>query len=60
MALRAAKRETAVGERLAEKLAALVGAELAKEQDASLTHTILMSRGDKDLLLRVEISRSGA
>ncbi|TXD44752.1 hypothetical protein FRC96_00055 [Lujinxingia vulgaris] len=60
VALRGAKRETAVGERLAEKLDALVGAELAKEQDLSLTHTILMGRGDKDLLLRVEISRSGA
>ncbi|TXD33886.1 hypothetical protein FRC98_19990 [Lujinxingia vulgaris] len=60
VALRGAKREAAAGERLAEKLDALVGAELAKEQGASFEHTILMGRGDKDLLLRVAISEAGA
>jgi len=52
--------KAAVGERLAEKLDALVGAELSKEQGDALTHTILMGRGDKDLLLRVQISEAGA
>lgn len=60
VALRGAKREAAAGERLAEKLDRLVEAELAKEQGGPLTHTILMGRGDKDLLLRVQISEAGA
>lgn len=60
VALRGAKREAAAGERLAEKLDALVRAELAKEQGASFEHTISMGRGDKDLLLRIELSKSGA
>lgn len=60
VALRGAKREAAAGERLAEKLDRLVGEALAKEQVADLAHIILMGRGDKDLLLRVQISEAGA
>ncbi len=55
VALRGAKKEAEVGERLATKLAALVADVLEKSDEKGLDFALAMGRGNKDLLLRVEV-----
>ncbi|RAL20016.1 hypothetical protein DL240_19105 [Lujinxingia litoralis] len=59
VALRGAKRDAQAGERLAGELDRLVRAELARAGATACAPTIMMGRGDKDLLLRVMISAAG-